>query len=179
MYESSITVVRDDGTLPLSRDDSFRTLVAGVTAVSSGSGDTANYGPLLGDLVREASRGDVAVWTAPHEDPSDRDIREAAALAGEVDRILVFTFAQGALPAGQIRLVDALARSGPPLVTVSLGTPYDPAWLPAARTAVATYALAFTRRPLVCPDVVRCAVDALFGAPAPGSVPVRLPNSRE
>ncbi|MFI6519176.1 glycoside hydrolase family 3 protein [Spirillospora sp. NPDC050679] len=70
---------------------------------------------------------------------------------------------------GQAALVKALAATGRPVAVLAVGTPYDLAAFPEARTCLATYSHT--------PEALRAAAKALFGEITPtGRPPVPVPT---
>ncbi|WP_114561529.1 glycoside hydrolase family 3 protein, partial [Desertihabitans aurantiacus] len=122
----SITVVRDQGVLPL--QPSQRVAVVGPERAEALAGHLAERGLQT-----------TAVPTSRRPAPAQLDAAVEAAAAADV--VVVTTFTYSTMPPEQRALVDALTAGGTPVVAVSLGIPYDLAGAPGAETAIATYAL--------------------------------------
>lgn len=172
----AITLVRNDGVLPFDAGDGETTLVAGVTHPMDGviGMPPTSFVPALAAAVDRFSDGAVATWAAESEDPTEEEIAAAVAAAAGADRILVATYAAGALPPGQARLVDALRGTGKPLVAVATGTPYDLASYPEVDAYVAAYALTFLPAYLYSQSLLDAAVEVVFGAEPGGRLPVPI-----
>lgn len=172
----SITLLRNDGTLPLQRGPSVQTLVAGITQTTDRGMVLGTHVPKYAEVVERASAGPVLAWHSSTDDPSDEEVRGAVSLAARADQAIVFTHARGELPAGQVALVRAVAATGTPLVVVATGTPYDIRRFPEVPAYVATYMLSFVPMHVNDPYVLDAAVEVLFGKDAPGRLPVEIPG---
>ncbi|WP_283138449.1 beta-N-acetylhexosaminidase [Rhizohabitans arisaemae] len=147
--DASVTVVKRGG-LPVKRGD--RVLVAGVVTA-----DLAKELTELGAKVTEVQTGDS---------PSGSVIGTAAARAKGSDAVVVTT--RNANPA-QVALVGRLAKSGAPVVVVSVGEPYDLGRLRGADTTIALYSDS--------PPSLRAAAKAIMGRLKPtGKLPVAEPR---
>jgi beta-N-acetylhexosaminidase len=98
--------------------------------------------------------------------PSDALIAQAVAAAREADVTVVTTFNAWSDPT-QPRLVAALLATGKPIVVAAVGTPYDLASFPSAKTFVAAYGY----QP---PSLAALAAVLRGEAPAPGRLPVTI-----
>lgn len=108
--------------------------------------------------------GGHALVTTP--DPTEEEIRQALALAGESSCLVVGSY-NGHLKPGQKALSKALAETGLPMIQVALRNPYDLQGLPAHVAALAAYE--YTPQSL---DVI---AGVLGGEIQPtGKLPVRL-----
>ena len=165
--ERSVTLVRDhQGLLPL-RPAPGATILAvmprprDLTPADTSSGVPAG----LADALRARWPHVREVVTA--HPPSDDDIDGVVEAAHDAAIVVVGTIVASSDPQ-QVRLVEAVARTGRPLVTVSLRTPWDAAAYPVAGTHVAAYGL-------LAPTLTALA-RALFGAiPFRGRLPVAVP----
>lgn len=178
LSQNSITLVRNDGVLPFDASGTGTTLVAGVTHPMDAviGMPPTSYVPSLAAAVQRVSGGPVLEWSAESEDPADDEIAAAVALAAEADRIIVATYAAGALPAGQARLVNALLAFDKPLAAVATGTPYDLASYADVDAYVAAYALSFLPAYSFSQSLLDAAVDVVFGAQPGGRLPVPIPG---
>ncbi len=170
----SVTLVRNEGILPFDPRADETTLVAGITNVADAGRRLVSHVPAIAEMVRNTCTGTIVPWQAGTDDPSEAEIAEAAALAGTADRIMVLTYAQGALPAGQARLVRALLETNTPLVAIALGTPYDLLAYPGVRAYLACYALPFVSTYLASSRAIAAAVRVVFGQQPGGHLPVAL-----
>lgn len=157
----SVTLVRNEGVLPFSRNGNQRTLVAGVIQV-----------PETVDAVKSIAGGTAVGWQAGTHDPTPEEIEEAVRLAEQADRILVTTYSQGKLPPGQSQLVRSLLNTGKPVAALSLGLPYDLADYPEVDAYLAAYALDRLQTPN--PTALRAAVEVIFGEQPGGRLPVTI-----
>ncbi|MCY1141920.1 glycoside hydrolase family 3 C-terminal domain-containing protein [Actinoplanes sp. Pm04-4] len=98
--------------------------------------------------------------------PTDAVIAQAVAAAQEADVTVVTTFNAWSDPT-QVKLVQALLATGQPIVVAAVGTPYDLASFPAAKTFVASYGY----QP---PSLAALAAVLRGEAPAPGRLPVTI-----
>ena len=170
----SVTLVRNEGILPFDPRADETTLVAGITNVADAGRRLVSHVPAIAEMVRNTCTGTIVPWQAGTDDPSEAEITEAAALARTADRIMVLTYAQGALPAGQARLVRALLETNTPLVAIALGTPYDLLAYPEVRAYLACYALPFVSTYLASSRAIAAAVRVVFGQQPGGQLPVAL-----
>lgn len=162
----SLTLVRDDAqVLPLRPAAGARIGAIMPVPRDLTPADTSSYvEPSLAAALRAFHPAvDEIVTSHP---PTAAEISAIRDRAGDWDAVVVGTLhAQPGSP--QADLVDALAGTGRPLVTVALRTPWDLTAYPAARTHVATYS--------ILRESMDALAAALFGrASFPGRLPVRL-----
>lgn len=159
--KQAVTLLRDDvGLLPLHLKATDRILLI------SASPDDAFIAALRRYRLQAS---ELKVGRGP--DPAQID--RALELARDNELIIIATYATGELPVTQRRLVAEVIKLGKPVVVVSLGTPYDAAWLPDARTVLAAYAAGPW---VVVKPPIEAAVDYLFGrAQAGRGLPVTIP----
>jgi len=162
----SVTLIKNEGILPFDPRAGGVTLVAGITNVADAGRRLVSHVPVIAEMVRNTSAGTIVAWQA--------GTAEATALARTADRIMVLTYAQGALPAGQARLVRALLETNTPLVAIALGTPYDLLAYPEVRAYLACYALPFVSTYLPSSRAIAAAVRVIFGQQPEGHLPVGL-----
>ncbi|RJL30442.1 glycoside hydrolase family 3 protein [Bailinhaonella thermotolerans] len=92
----------------------------------------------------------------------------AVAQAKRATAVVVLTRGSSA---AQLTLVNALAKSGRPVIAISTGTPYDLPRLRSAKAALATYSTS--------PAAMRAAASVIRGTLTPtGRLPVRVPGLR-
>ncbi|MBO1334175.1 glycoside hydrolase family 3 protein [Streptomyces sp. VRA16 Mangrove soil] len=156
-------LVNKDGLLPLSRRTHKNVLVLGANPASPSLSDgppTTVLGAALTELGFSATV--LATGTAPTQAVIDQAV---AAAAGQ-DAVLIGTYNVAAGSAQQ-KLVNAVAATGVPVVTLSMRNPYDVAQLSASDAHVAAYSWI---------DVeLRAAVRVLAGAAEPrGKLPVAV-----
>src|SRR5206468_2683340 len=95
----------------------------------------------LADLRRWLSRfGEPRREVVAADPPTDAEIAAVRERAAYADVVVVGTIAVSS-GSPQARLVEALAATGRPLVTVALRTPWDVEAYPMARTHVCTYSI--------------------------------------
>lgn len=131
----SITLVKNDGILPLDAATDETTLVV-----------SAAYADEIAESVKAISKGKVISYQIAEAqgeklDASGAAIAEAIKQAAKADRIIVCTYSDRELLAGQVQLVNELLATGKPVVAVSLGNPSDILGYPEVGAYVATYAL--------------------------------------
>jgi beta-N-acetylhexosaminidase len=176
LFSRSVVLVRNDGTLPFDSSSNQRTLVVGTSTINPFGGPTVSHVDAAAETARTIATGTVQAWTASGEDPTDREIAEAASLAGEAERIIVLTYSRGSLPTGQSRLVESLLRTGRPLVAVATSTPYDIAAYPSVRAYVACFVNSFAPTHLATPAGFEAAMRVIFGVAPQGKLPVAIPG---
>ena len=153
--DRSITLVENDGVLPLATDDGA-VLVTG-----------ADTGTVAG-LAEHVDRRGLPVTSLPSgADPDDAAIDEIAAAAASHEVTIMVTANAAAHP-GQVRLAQALVASGATVVAVSVNVPYDIALMTEVAGNVAAYS---TTTP-----TVDATASVLFGEVNPsGALPVTIP----
>jgi beta-N-acetylhexosaminidase len=170
----SLTLVRDDGTLPLRLEPGARVAAIMPAPRDLTPADTSSYVmPGLAAAIR-VHHPNVDDFVTSHP-PSDAEIADLIDRARDADLVVVGTIA--ALPGSpQARLVEALGRTARRLVTVALRTPWDILAYPAVGTHVCTYS--------ILPDSMAALAASLFGRPGarpafPGRLPVSLEGVRQ
>nr|WP_202502199.1 glycoside hydrolase family 3 protein [Streptomyces sp. SID5785] len=158
---TTTVLVNKDRLLPLNRRTHKKVLVLGADPASPSLSD----GPpttVLGAALTEL--GFTATVLPTGTAPSQAAIDQAVAAVPGQDAVLIGTYNVTAGSAQQ-KLVNAVAATGVPVVTLSLRNPYDVAQLPASGAHVAAYSWI---------DVeLRAAVRVLTGAAEPqGRLPV-------
>jgi|GEM_PF-188871 len=166
MAQDSMTLVKNDDTLPFDSESDESTFVVGPEIYNQ-----SNYIEAIADDVQAKTNGDVDYYVTS-EDPSDSDIDEAVQQAEEADRIIVSTFSAGELAEGQGQLVNALAETEKPVASISLGLPYDIKEYPDVDAHIATYAI--ERWGSAVPVAWEAAVDVIYGADPSGKLPVTI-----
>lgn len=164
----SVTLIKNEGVLPLDPQTKDHTLVVSVA-----------YADWIAESVRKMVSGQVTAYQAAPArgeklDAAPEAIVEAVSLAKDADRILVFTQSDRQLPQGQIDLVNQLLATEKPVVTVSLGNPGDILSYPHAKAHLSTYALDNWYWLTPIPVSWDAAVQVIFGAPPKGKLPVTL-----
>lgn len=175
----SVTLVLNEGpVLPLSR--TARVVVTGALGARAIAGALGERG-----VATVFHPTPAATWNNRFE-PSEAEVAEAVHLAAGADAVVVTTYSsyEPPLAEGQVRLVNAVAGSGRPVIVVSVGLPYDVSSLPQAHAFVATYALNRWGYPRgeqddFPPTYARAVAEVLVGELAPvGRLPVSIPGTR-
>jgi beta-N-acetylhexosaminidase len=165
LAERSLTLVRDDGLLPLRLSPGDRVLAVMPRARDLTPADTSSYvEPGLAAALR-GRHANVEEIVTGHP-PTRAEIAAIRDRAARADVVVAGTIA-AAPGSPQAALVEALVETGVPLVTVALRTPWDLASYPAATTHVCTYS--------ILPDSLEALAAALFGQAAGDPFPGRLP----
>ncbi|MBH5318295.1 glycoside hydrolase family 3 C-terminal domain-containing protein [Paenibacillus sp. GSMTC-2017] len=164
----SITLIKNEGILPFDAASEETTLVV-----------SAAYAGEIAESVNGVSKGKVISYqVAPAQgeklDASDSAIATALKEATHADRIIVATFSDRELSAGQVKLVTELIATGKPVVTVSLGNPSDILSYPGARANIATYALDNWYWITPIPVSWEAAIQVVFGTKPKGKLPITL-----
>jgi beta-N-acetylhexosaminidase len=163
----ALTMVRDDGTLPLRLAPDARVLAVMPAPADLTPADTSSYVlPSLAVALRMHHPNVDEVVTA-HQ-PTPAEIAGLRDRAPAFDAIVVGTIS-AAPGSAQADLVEALRAAGRPLVTVALRTPWDLLAYPSVTTHVCSYS--------ILPDSMAALAAALFRGPAafPGRLPVAVP----
>lgn len=162
----SVTLVRNDaGILPLRLETTDRVLVLEPAPTNVTPADTtALYDPGLATAVG-GLHGEVTGIVFPHE-PTTSDIAGLVDRTGDHDLVIVGTV--NAI-AGQAELVNRLAETGHPLVTIAMREPQDLGSYPHVSTHVCTYS---SHTPSL-----NAVAEALFGNTGfTGRLPVSIPG---
>lgn len=163
----SITLLRDDGRLPLRLDPGARVVAVMPAPTDQTPADTSStVEPGLATALRRhhPKVDEVVVAHAPSPD----EIRATREVAVRSDLVVVGTTA-ALLEPSQAELVAALLETGVPVVTVALRTPFDLTAYPASTIHVSTYGI-------LGPSLDALA-DALFGAAGfRGRLPAAVPG---
>jgi beta-N-acetylhexosaminidase len=158
----SITMLRNEaGVLPLAPGTGRKVLATGF-----GETTTKTLGAAIG------AHGLTPQVLDTGFSPSPEAIAEALAAARASELVVVSTFNAWTPGASQLELVDQLIATGKPVVVAAVGTPYDVAYLPGARTFITSYSYQ--------PPSLEAMVDAMFGEFDPGGklpVTVTAPGS--
>jgi beta-N-acetylhexosaminidase len=172
LAERSLTLVRDDGTLPLQLDPGARVAAIMPLPVDLTPADTSSFVPpgLAAALRSQHALVDEFVTAAQPTTPEIADLRERIR---DYDAIVIGTISASPGSA-QAALVDSVldaAGGRAPVVTVALRTPWDLVAYPRVRTHACTYS--------ILPGSLEALAAALFGRtegrdPFPGRLPVRL-----
>jgi beta-N-acetylhexosaminidase len=172
----SLTLVRDDaGLLPLRISPEGRILAIMPAPRDLTPADSSSYvTPTLAAAIRRHHPAvDEVVTSHP---PTELEIAALRERAESYDLIVAGTISATAGSA-QASLIDELAATGRPLVTVALRTAWDLAAYPRARTHACTYS--------ILPESMTALAAALFddqadgGAAFPGRLPVRIAGIAE
>jgi beta-N-acetylhexosaminidase len=167
--EHTTTLLVNEGRLlPLSRRTHRRVLVVSADPASP-SGTTGPPSTVLARTLTELGFTATALSTGSSGNASQAVIDQAVAAAADVDAVLVGTYnvtATGTQPA----LVQALAATGVPVITLAIRNPYDAAYVTGAKAVLASYSWT---------DVeLRAAVRVLTGHARPrGHLPVPVPRA--
>jgi beta-N-acetylhexosaminidase len=153
----SITMLRNEaGLLPLAPNSGRKVLVTGF-------GETTTK--TLGAAIAAHSLTPQVLDTG--FSPSPEAIAEAVSAAAGNELIVVSTFNAWTPGATQIELVEKLLATGKPVIVAAVGTPYDVAYLPGARTFLTSLSYQ--------PPSLEALVEALFGELDPtGRLPVTV-----
>lgn len=163
----SLTLVRDDGTLPLRLGAGARILAIMPEPRDLTPADTSSYvAPGLAAALRARQQNVEEIVTS--HSPTHGEVAAARDRAGDADLVVVGTIS-AAPGSSQAALVEALLATGRPLVSVALRTPWDVLAYPAVGTHICTYS--------ILPDSMAALAGALFeGRGAfPGRLPVAVP----
>lgn len=126
--QQSITLLRNsDNLLPLASGSGKKVLLTGF-----GMDATAALGQAM------TAHGLVPTVAPTGSNPTPDKIAGAVTAAGQSDLVVVNTFNAWS-STGQRNLVNALQATGKPVVVAGIGTPYDVAYFPNARTFIANY----------------------------------------
>ncbi|MED2974130.1 glycoside hydrolase family 3 N-terminal domain-containing protein [Fictibacillus sp. B-59209] len=156
----SITLVKNDGTLPIKRNQNERYFLAGVTETD-----------VVGKQLKDGGVN-VSSWQSATANPAEADIQKAIQLSETADRLIALTYSQGVLPEGQKKLVEALRSTGKPVIVVSLGLPYDLIAFPSVNSYVTAYAI--DRWKTRNQTAISAAVNVLLGSQPGGKLPVTI-----
>ena len=162
--ERSLTLLRDDGLLPLRLAPEARLALVMPHPADLTPADTSSY-------VRAGLAPALRAYH-PHVEefivdqaPSEADVAALKQQLGSYDLLLLVTISASLQPE-QAALARELLALGLPTVTVAARTPYDLAVYPQARTHLCTYSIQ--------PPAMEALAAALWGhIPCPGQLPVQ------
>ncbi|MCC6801910.1 MAG: beta-N-acetylhexosaminidase [Anaerolineae bacterium] len=165
--DAAITVVRDDGQLPLRPSEDEQIAVITVRQVNLTPADTsAGEQVALAEAIRQRHRRTTAYEISYQA--SSGEVSEVLDAVAVADHIIVGTICADQ-DIGQAALVRELYRRGQHPVVVALRTPYDLCAFP----EIGTYLCAYSARPAATEAVAR----VLFGEiEARGVLPCTLPG---
>lgn len=163
----ALTLVRDDGLLPLRLEPGSRVLSIMPAPRDLTPADTSSFVTAGLAAALRAHHRDVDELVTSHP-PTTAEIAAARDRAAAADVVVIGTISV-APGSPQAALVETVRSTGRPLVTVALRTPWDLLAYPEVGTNVATYS--------ILPESMAALADALFEGPAafPGQLPVELP----
>jgi len=167
----SITLVRDDqGLLPLKLSETSEVLAVMPRPTDLTPADTSSLvAPGLATALRHRHRATTEMTVS--YSPTEAEIAGVVAAASHHHVVIVGTIDANDAQKQLVRLLlaNADASKAPPVVTVSLRTPYDLVGYPEASTHLAAYG--------IHPPTMAALVDALMGlAPISGRLPVAIPG---
>ncbi|WP_100012707.1 glycoside hydrolase family 3 protein [Lentibacillus sediminis] len=171
MAQDSMTLVKNDDTLPFDPESNESTFVVGPEIYNQ-----SHYMEDIAGAVQEKTNGEVETYVTS-ENPSESEIDEVVQRAEHADRIIVSTFSASELADGQSQLVNALEEIETPAVSISLGLPYDIKEYPDVDAHIATYAI--ERWGSAVPVSWEAAVDVIYGANPGGKLPVTIEGHYE
>lgn len=163
---ASITLVRNDGTLPIVAGKRVA-LVAPERLPVSQLGEIGAVFPLDEGLRERGLEVTTSSFSLAEEVPAD--VEAAVAAARDADVTVLCLYARGRLSTGQAALAEKIRALGKPLAVVSLNSPYILMDVPGLSTYVCTYGYARSS--------VRALADVLSGrVEARGALPVSIPG---
>lgn len=143
--QDSITLVENDGSLPLSRDSASTTLVTGI------------WDKQISETV-ERSSNDTVTRVEPEN---------AVEHAPEADRIIVSSD-------GNSDLINSLQSTSTPVIAIESGMPYDIAEYAGVNAALAVYNTVFPWAREDNHGTIEAAVECIFGVDPQGKLPVTI-----
>ncbi len=153
-YARGVTLLKDDGILPLSRDTDCKILVVAVSGknVSTPVEDPRYADYRLADAVRRYRPGarDIRVGMEPTKD----EMKNVERHMQSAD-VVVFGTVNAHLHRQQAELVNRLSSFGKPVVVVAMRDPYDLTVIPNVSAYVAAYEYTL--------HALNAAVDIVFG----------------
>jgi beta-N-acetylhexosaminidase len=162
--EAAVTLVRDDGVLPLRlKPDDVLALV--VVRSSRYADEAASF---ASEIARRHPR--TVFVDVPDMSPKPKAIDDAASRVRGASAVIVGTFQYGDLVLrGQNALLRRLELGPAPVIAVSLMAPYDIPVAAGARAALCVYGMTESS--------LAAAARVIFGEiPARGRLPVKLPD---
>ncbi|UJL45938.1 M28 family peptidase [Virgibacillus sp. NKC19-16] len=171
MAQDSMTLVKNDDVLPFDPESNESTFVVGPEIYNQ-----SYYIEDIAEDVQRKTNGNVD-YDVTSENPSAEEINEVVQQAEQADRVIVSTFSADELDQGQSQLVNALEETEKPVVSISLGLPYDIKEYPDVDAHIATYAI--ERWGSAVPVSWEAAVDVIYGANPGGKLPVTIEGHYE
>ncbi|WP_047984451.1 glycoside hydrolase family 3 protein [Ornithinibacillus californiensis] len=167
IYKQGITIVKNEGLLPLQADDSDRVLVVYPKNSYAMQVEDKRYSTFsLGEAVSKIHKyTEVMELSNP---PTTEELNQLREIAKDFKAVIVGTLS--AKPNDQqVKMVEELYKENSNVVVIATRSPYDIAYLPDIPAYIATYE--FTT------PALQIAAEAIFGkVKVKGKLPVTLPK---
>jgi beta-N-acetylhexosaminidase len=165
--DRSITLVRDNGRLPIRSESREQIAVITVTPIDLTPADTSSMVDVSLAQAIQRRHPNVRALQLPYN-ASSGELRAVLEAAADADVVVLGTI-NAANDPSQVQLVEALQQRGQQPMVVSLRTPYDIGAFP----SINTYLCAYSIRAVTCEAVAK----VLFGEIAPtGVLPCSIPG---
>ncbi|MFT4416252.1 beta-N-acetylhexosaminidase [Fredinandcohnia humi] len=167
IYQQGITIVKNNGILPLKPEEKKRVLVVYSENKYTMQVEDKRYSSMyLGRTVKELDPGaEIVELSNP---ATDEEIARVTEMAREYDAIIVGTLTVQPGDA-QSKLIEQLFATGVPIIVVATRSPYDLAYLPDVHAYVCTFEFPY--------PALKMAVNAIYGRKqVAGKLPVTIPT---
>lgn len=166
-YERGVTLVKDDGILPLTLDDQEKVLlIYPESKIFTLVEDERYTTHALGEAIRQ-HHTNVQEYSISTK-PTDSEVEEVMKLVGDV-KVVIFGTMNAHLIEDQAQLIRKLAMTGKSVIVIAMRNPYDLAAFPMVNAFLATYEYTLPS--------LNVASDIIFGARKPnGKLPVTIPE---
>lgn len=166
-YQRGVTVVKDEGLLPLEVSEDTKVLVISVSAKSHTPVEgKRNQDPALPESIASCHANILKLEISPS--PNKAEIEKVYNSVDQAD-VMIFGSDNAYGFEQQGRLVQSLEKKGKPLIVVAVRNPYDLSRFPEVPAFITTYEPSDA--------AIQAAADMIFGKIKPeGKLPVTIPS---
>jgi beta-N-acetylhexosaminidase len=169
VYKQAVTLVKNDGILPLQTSENNRILVFYPEKNTTMAVEDKRYSAFdLGGVIREYSQATDILQFKNFLDESE--IQDLVQKSAEYDTVIFGTLT--ALPgSSQVTLIEKLSEKGCKIIVVAMRSPYDFSYLPEVAAYLNTYEFSY--------PALKAAAGAIFGKETiSGKLPVTVNSKR-
>lgn len=165
IFKKSVTIVKDDGILPLATDNKSRVLVINpINNQVYGAEDKSDSKTSLGEAVKEYNPSADVYQISNTVNLDEIEIIINKAIQYDIVIIGTLSVKEGS---HQIDMVESILKSGITLIVVAMRNPYDLRYLPNVPVYIATYEFTYL--------AMKAAAGAIFGKEiVKGQLPVTI-----
>ena len=163
VYRQGVTIVKNNGLIPLSTSNENRVLVLSPENNSTMQVEDKRYSTLaLGEAIQEFHPSADIIKI--NNQVTEQEMEEIINKASSYDTIIIGTLS---LPAYQKKLIEKLYEKGLSLIVIAMRSPYDLAYLPDVSVYINTYEFTY--------PALKVAAGAIYGKETvSGKLPVTI-----